>query len=113
MIHTLVNEMLPTYEDHHKRQKLRMQGPDLAEKCWKQILAHTPETLLNWIKEIDKSHFEIQSTSSEKKYEVDLLTYTCTCLDFPCIQLCKHLVAIVHFFGRRLEGGLEGLGLRP
>jgi hypothetical protein len=105
--------MLPTYEDRHKRQKLGMQGPDLAEKRRKQILARAPETPLDRIKEIDKSHFEIQSTSSEKKYEVNLLTYTCTCLDFPRIQLCKHLAAIVHFFGGGLEGGLEGLGLRP
>jgi hypothetical protein len=86
-----------------------MQGPDLAEKCWKQILTRIPKTPLDRIKEIDESHFEIHSTSSEKKYEIDLLAHTCTCLDFPCIQLCKHVAATMHFFG----GGLKGAGLGP
>ena len=44
--------------------------------------------------------------SSEKKYEVNLLTYVCTCINFPYIQLCKHITVTIHFFG----GGLEGLG---
>jgi hypothetical protein len=109
LIHTLVKEMLPTYEDRHKRQQLGMQGPDLAEKRRKQILKRVPETPLDRIKKIDDSRFEIQSTSSGKKYEVNLLAYTCTCLDFPRIELCKHVAATVHFFG----GGLEGAGLGP
>jgi hypothetical protein len=83
---------------------LGMQGPDLAEKRRKQILARAPETPLERIKEIDESRFEVQSTSSEKTYEINLLTYTCTCSDFPRIQLCKHIAATVHFF----RGGLEG-----
>jgi hypothetical protein len=103
LIHTLVKDMLPSYEDRHKRQKLGMQGPDLAEKRRKDILARAPETPLDRIKEIDQSRFEVQSASSEKKYEVNLSTYTCTCLDFPRIQLCKHVASTVHFFG----GGLE------
>ena len=103
LIHTLVNEMLPTYEDHHKRQKLGMQGPNLAEKRWKDILARAPETPLERIKEIAESRFEVQSTSSEKLYEVNLLTYTCTCLNFPHIKLCKHVAAVVHFFGGDLK----------
>src|SRR6266566_1132868 len=37
-------------------------------------------------------------------YEINLLTYTCTCSDFPRIQLCKHIAATVHFFGGELEG---------
>lgn len=98
--------MLPSYEDRHKRQMLGMQGPDLAEKRRKQILARAPETPLEQIKEIDRSRFEVQSTSSEKIYQVNLLTYTCTCIDFPRIQLCKHVAATVHFFRGELEGEL-------
>ena len=109
LIHALVKDMLPSYEDRHKRQKLGMQGLDLAEKRRKQILARAPETPQDRIKEIDRSRFEIQSTSSEKKYEVNLLTYTCTCLDYPRIRLCKHIASTVHFFG----GGLEGAKLGP
>ena len=103
LIHTLVNKMLPIYEDRHKRQKLRMQGPNLAEKRRKDILARAPETPLERIKEIAESRFKVQSTSLEKLYEVNLLTYTCTCLDFPRIKLCKHVAVVVHFFGGRLE----------
>jgi hypothetical protein len=98
--------MLPSYEDRHKRQMLGMQGPNLAEKRRKDILARAPETPLEAIKEIAQSRFEVQSTSSEKVYEVNLLTYTCTCSDFPRIQLCKHIAATVHFFGGGLEGEL-------
>ena len=35
LIHMLVKEMLPTYKNHHKWQKLEMQSPNLAEKCQK------------------------------------------------------------------------------
>ena len=52
-----MKDMLPTYENHHKRQKLGMQGSNLAEKCWKDILARAPETPLDQIKKIDESHF--------------------------------------------------------
>ena len=97
--------MLPAYEDRHKRQILGMQGPDLAEKRRKEILSRAPETPLERIKQIDQSRFEVQSMSSEKKYEVNLLTYVCTCINFPRIQLCKHVAATIHFFG-----GLKGLG---
>jgi hypothetical protein len=108
LIHALVKDMLPSYEDRHKRQKLGMQGPDLAEKRRKQIIARAPETPQDRIKEIDRSRFEIRSMSSEKTYEVNLLTYTCTCLDYPRIRLCKHIAATVHFFGGGLEGGALG-----
>ena len=33
----------------------------------------------------------------------------CTCIDFPRIQLCKHLTAMVHYF----QGGLEGAEFGP
>ena len=101
LIHTLVKDMLSTYEDHHKRQKLGMQGPNLAEKRQKDILTCAPETPLDRIKEIDESHFQVQSSSSEKIYDISF--YICTCLDYPCIQLCKHIAVIVHFFGGKLE----------
>src|SRR5260370_36469843 len=82
LIHALVKDMIPSYEDHHKRQKLGMQGPNLAEKRRKDILARAPETTQEQIQQIDQSHFRVQSSSSEKTYEINLLTYTCTCLDF-------------------------------
>jgi hypothetical protein len=77
---------------------LGMQGANLAEKRRKEILARAPKIPLEQIKEIDQSHFEVQSTSSENTYEVNLLTYACMCSNFPCIQLCKHIAATMHFF---------------
>jgi hypothetical protein len=106
LIHALVKEMLPAYVDRHKQQMLGMQGPDLGEKHRKEILACAPETPLERIKEINQSHFQVQSMSSENIYEVNLLTNTCTCSDFPRIQLCKHIAATVHFFGGEPEGEL-------
>jgi hypothetical protein len=99
MIHALVKDMLFTYQDRHKWQMLGMQGANLAEKRRKEIIAHAPEIPLERIKEIDQSRFEVQSTSSENTYEVNLLTYACTCSNFPRIQLCKHVAVTVHFFG--------------
>ena len=86
-----------------------MQGPDLAEKHWKQIVMHAPRIPLKWIKEISQSCFEIQSSSSEIFYEINILMHTCTCIDFPHIQLCKHLTVTVHYF----QGGFEGAEFRP
>src|SRR6266849_4579524 len=44
LIHALVKDMIPSYEDRHKQQKLGMQGPNLAEKHQKDILARASET---------------------------------------------------------------------
>ena len=41
----------------------------------------------------------MQSSNSNKSYRIDLDTTTCNCSDFPHICLCKHLAAVVHFFG--------------
>jgi hypothetical protein len=41
-----MRDMLPIYKDSHKWQVLGMQGPNLAEKPWKEILVHAPKTPL-------------------------------------------------------------------
>jgi hypothetical protein len=99
LIHTLVKEFLPDIEHRHKRQGLGMEGPNLAEKRRRQILTRAPETPIEKIKKIDDQHFEVQSSNSLKSYQIDLTTTTCNCSDFPNISLCKHIAAIVHFFG--------------
>ena len=109
LIHMLMKGMLPSYEDRHKRQMLGMQGPDLAEKCQKQIVVCASEIPLERMKEISQSRFEIQSSSSKIFYEINILMHTCTCINFPCIQLCKHLAVTVHYF----QGGLEGAEFEP
>ena len=99
LIHTLVMEFLPDLKLRHKRQELGMDGPNLVEKRWRQILKHAPETPLMKIQKIDYSHFDVQSSNSTKLYQIDLITTTCNCSDFPYISLCKHIAAVVHFFG--------------
>jgi len=99
LIHALVKNMILSYEDHHKQQKLEMQGPNLAKKHQKDILTCAPKTSQELIQQINQSCFEVQLSSSEKTYEINLLTYIYTCLDFPCIQLYKHIMTTMHFFG--------------
>jgi hypothetical protein len=99
LIHTLVMEFLPEVEIRHKRQMLGMEGLNLAEKRRRQIQTRAPETPLSKIEKIDDLHFEVQSSSSNKHYQINLDTTTCNCSDFPRIRLCKHIAAVVHFFG--------------
>jgi hypothetical protein len=96
----LVSGILLDLEFHHKRQTLGMKGPNLAKKCRRQILRRTPKTSVEKIQKIDDSRFEVQSSvDSNKFYHIDLGTKSCNCIDFPCVHLCKHIAAIVHFFG--------------
>src|SRR5216684_2283855 len=105
LVHTLVVEFIPDLEMRHKRQELGMNGGDLAEKCRQLILRRAPETPLTQIRKIDDLHFEVQSSNSSNLYQINLVTTTCSCSDFPRIRLCKHIAAVMHFFG--------GVDLRP
>lgn len=40
----------------------------------------------------------LSKSTATKIYEVDLDTYTCTCLDYPLITFCKHICAVQNFF---------------
>jgi hypothetical protein len=99
LIHMLTKEFLPNVEHRHKRQTLGMEGPNLAEKRRRQILTRAPETPVEKIKRIDDLRFEVQSSRSLECYQIDLSKITCNCKDFPNISLCKHIAAVVHFFG--------------
>jgi hypothetical protein len=99
LIHTLATEFLPELEICHKQQTLGMEGPNLAEKRCRQILTRAPETPLGKIEKIDDSRFKVQSSNTNQSYHIDLDTTTCNCKDFPRIRLCKHIAAVVHFFG--------------
>ena len=41
----------------------------------------------------------MQSSNSNIIYQVNLGTTTCSCSDFPRVCLCKHIAAVLHFFG--------------
>ncbi len=99
LVHTLVMGFVPDLELRHKWQTLGMEGPNLAKKHCQQILTRAPETPISRIQRIDDLHFEVQSLKSNEFYQIDLSTKTCNCSDFPRIHLCKHIAAIIHFFG--------------
>jgi hypothetical protein len=99
LIHTLVTEFLPDIEFRHKRQTLGMEGLNLAEKRRRQILKRAPKTPIAKIQKIDDLHFKVQSSNTNRIYQINLDTKTCDCSDFPRIRLCKHIAAVVHFFG--------------
>ena len=99
LIHMLVKEFIPDVEHHHKWQSLGMEGPNLAEKRHCQILTCAPKTPIEKIQKIDNLHFEVQSSNSNKYYQIDLSTITCDCSYYPNISLCKHIAVVVHFFG--------------
>src|SRR5258708_17265902 len=86
LIHTLVMKFLPNLKICYRRQALGMEGLNLAEKCHKEILTHTPKTLLKRIQKSNNLHFDVQSLSSNKIYQVNLDTISCNCSDFPHIQ---------------------------
>ena len=71
LIHALVKEMLPSYQDCHEQQMLEMQGPNLAKKHQKDILLHTPETPLEWIRHINQSH--LKSTQQTQITNMELI----------------------------------------
>ncbi len=86
LIHTLVMKFLPNLKICYRWQALGRKGLDLAEKCHKEILTHTSKTLLKRIQKSNNSHFDMQSSSSNKIYQVNLDTTSCNCSDFPHIQ---------------------------
>ncbi len=95
LVHTLVVEFIPDLKIYYKWQELGMYGGDLAKQHCQQILRCTPETPLTQIQKIDDLHFEVQSLNLNKFYNINLVTTTCSCNDFPCIWLCKHIMAVV------------------
>lgn len=98
LIHTLVKEVRPDIEDHHKWQ-LIMKCDNLAGQCWHTILAHAPETTWDYITQLEDMCFQVCSSNKEIFYEVDSLNTHCTCLDFPCIEFCNHIASVEHYFG--------------
>src|SRR5713226_4082846 len=68
LIHMLVMEFLPNLKIHHRQQALGIEGLNLAKKCCEEILTCAPKTPLKRIQKSDNSHFDMQSSSSNKIY---------------------------------------------
>ncbi len=101
LVHMLVTVMIPSYVIQHVCQELGFKGLNLASKHCKEILAQTPEINAKFIHNLGNDQFNVQSvTDSTCTYLVNLSTQSCGCPDWPRVQLCKHLTAVTHFFGR-------------
>ncbi len=92
--------MLPTYESRRNSQHLGFEGLNLKEKRHTELLARTPEIKAEAIHTLGDNRFYVKSTSeSSHMYQVDLGKQCCDCLDWPQAWLCKHVMAVAHFFG--------------
>ena len=75
-----------------------MDGFDLAKEHMEEILRCAPKVPPDHIEEVDPGHFLVCS-SNQENYIVNSTSIDCTCKDFPRVKLCKHVVAIQHYFG--------------
>ncbi|KAJ6592498.1 hypothetical protein B0H19DRAFT_921216 [Mycena capillaripes] len=84
---------------HHRRQDLGFEGIDIEVKKRQDILKRSQEFAVADIQPTENGKYLVRSKSNpSRSYEVDLSTYTCTCLDFPLICFCKHIAAVQAFY---------------
>ena len=94
-----MTEVLPYYSLKQRRQELGFEGPDIEVKKRRDILKRSKSYTREDIEEVDDGLYLVRSQSDPSKvYEVDIDTYTCTCLDFPLICFCKHICAVQMLF---------------
>ncbi|KAJ7488704.1 hypothetical protein B0H11DRAFT_1720367 [Mycena galericulata] len=92
---------------------LGFEGPDLELKKRQDILERSRVYVKSDIVQVEdsESRFLVPSKSQPSRvYEVDIDTYTCTCLDYPLISFCKHISAVQNQFD---EPGGPPDGVRP
>ena len=95
----LVRGMVPSYEDKHKRQIFGLNGKDLAAERREEILERAADIPSDSIQTFDHTQFRVASKSRPGLYHmVDLHQSTCECEDFPRIQFCRHITAILFYF---------------
>jgi hypothetical protein len=99
LISTLVTELLPDIEHHIKQQVVLKPEKELSAQRRHQILARAPEIPRDHITQVEDMRFQVQSSSQESLYDVDLVNENCTCMDFSRILFCKHIASVQHFFG--------------
>ncbi|KAF7372258.1 SWIM-type domain-containing protein [Mycena venus] len=110
LISTLINDVLPHYALKQRRQDLGFEGPDLEVKKRQDVLRRSQVYTKSDITQVEgcDSKYLVRSKSNPSQvYEVDIETYTCTCLDYPLICFCKHICAVQRLFdepGTPLDG---------
>ncbi|KAJ7618345.1 hypothetical protein DFH06DRAFT_1342620 [Mycena polygramma] len=99
LLHTLLKEVLAYYALKQRRQEVGFEGPDIEVKKRKDIIERSKTYTKADVQQVSDTKYSVRSKSDpSKQYEVDLDTYTCTCLDYPLISFCKHLCAVQTLF---------------
>ncbi|KAJ7092324.1 hypothetical protein B0H15DRAFT_905686 [Mycena belliarum] len=108
LLSTLLNDVLPYYALKQRRQELGFEGVDIEVKKRCDVMERSKVYVKDDIEHIEDGKYLVKSKSTPTRiYEVDLETYTCTCLDFPLISFCKHLCAVQSFFAEPTGPGLS------
>ncbi|KAJ6552240.1 hypothetical protein DFH09DRAFT_1038848 [Mycena vulgaris] len=100
LIKTLVDDVLPYYALKQRRQDYGFEGPDIEVKKRQKIIERSQAyTVADIEHDIETGIYFVRSQSDPSViYEVDMDTYTCTCLDYPLISFCKHICAVQTLF---------------
>ncbi|KAJ7205448.1 hypothetical protein GGX14DRAFT_644623 [Mycena pura] len=94
-----VPQVVPYYASKQRRQEFGFEGEDMEMKKRKDIQRRAKTYRKDQITHIEDDKYLVPSQSdSSVAYDVDIDTYTCTCMDFPLICFCKHLCAVQLFF---------------
>ncbi|KAJ7337628.1 hypothetical protein DFH08DRAFT_964593 [Mycena albidolilacea] len=99
LLYILTECVVPYYSLKQRLQDFRFEGPDVEVKKRKDIVKKSTVYVEQDIKHVEEAKYLVPSKSRAlKTYEVDIDSYTCTCLDFPLISFCKHIAAIQRLF---------------
>lgn len=91
--------VLPYYALKQRRQEVGFEGPDIEVKKRQDICRRARGYTKENIERLDSGLYLVPSSSTVAKfYEVEIDSFTCTCLDFPLISYCKHLCAVQLLF---------------
>ncbi|KAJ7665805.1 hypothetical protein B0H17DRAFT_951239 [Mycena rosella] len=81
--------------ESYRHQEFGYEGPDIEVKKRHDILERSRVYSKHDIQHVEDAKYIVPSkTDPSKVYDVDIDTYTCTCLDFPLISFCKHICAV-------------------
>jgi hypothetical protein len=95
----LVDQVMPYYASKQRHQDFGFEGEDMEMKKRRDIQRRAKMYSKDQITHVEDDKYLVPSLSNRSiVYDVDINTYTCTCMDFPLICFCKHLCAVQLFF---------------
>jgi hypothetical protein len=87
LLYILTERVVPYYSLKQRRQDFGFEGPDVEVKKRKDIVKKSAAYVEEDIEHVEDAKYLVPSKlRASKTYEVDIDSYTCTCLDFPLIS---------------------------